>query len=207
MLTEESDPEGEYTLVFDANARDPERFNYGFGSAHFILGSGNATQDIPSPFHQNQIVSILPDEPITFWQLFEGGEPVVERPLLFGGSEVRIESFTADPPVLTVETAEGLRGYLRGDPGALLTEDLGIDGLSSAYPVGGAVRVNREAGVFLRIAPHSEAQQLQPLPVGTQATITRFDVNGDWLYLRLENGMEGWARWYFNGNIWIEPDV
>ena len=61
-------------------------------------------------------------------------------------------------------------------------------------------------GIPLRTEPRTTADKILAAisPNGQQATVQ--EVRGDWLRITLDNGaVAGWARWYYDGNYYIEP--
>jgi serine/threonine protein kinase len=135
------------------------------------------------------------------WSAATGGARVNERPRLFGGAQVTIEAIEAD--AVQVRTPEGVVGWLREPAEQALTADLSDIGVLQRFAAGAEVHVIWANGIPVRAGPRSGAEKLlEQLPAGQGGLVRQ--VLGDWLEIQLENGSNGWVRWYYDGKIYVD---
>jgi hypothetical protein len=137
----------------------------------------------------------------TLWTDPAGGVRVNERPRLLGGAQVTI--LAIESQAVQVRTAEGVEGWIHEPADTALTTDLTRIGIQRRFNLGAAVRVLWSRGIPIRDAPRSTANKLLDQLQAGQGGAVR-EVLGDWLKLEFEDGSTGWARWYYDGEIYVD---
>jgi serine/threonine protein kinase len=153
------------------------------------------------PLSEGQQTRTTPDAAHDLWTTPEDGEREHERPKLYGGALVTI--LTVELDAVKVRTEEGIEGWIRAPVEDALTSDLNITGEQTPFTPGATVRIVEQSGIPLRQEPRSDATVLRPqIRPGEQGQVQ--ELLGDWLKISLEDGLEGWARWYYDGERYIE---
>jgi serine/threonine protein kinase len=130
-----------------------------------------------------------------------GGKKVVDRPRLFGGALVTI--LAIQPAAVQVWTPEGVEGWIQQPAADALTSDLTAIGEQAPFVVGARIQIVRANGIPLRQEPSPSAAKLvEQIKGGQQATVQ--EARGDWLRVTLDDGVTGWARWYYDGEHYMD---
>jgi hypothetical protein len=135
------------------------------------------------------------------WTAASGGQPVQERPQLFGGAQVTILALA--PGAVQIRTAEGIEGWIQEPAEQALTADLSDIGMLGRFSVGAQVRVIQPHKIPVREEPRSTASQRGALLAAGQGG-TVLDTLGDWLKIELADGSTGWVRWYYDGQLYVD---
>ncbi len=145
-----------------------------------------------------------PEVALDLWAAQAGGARVFERPRLYGGALVTI--LAVEPAAVRVRTPEGLEGWIRVPVAEALTDDLAAQGEEARFGVGALVEIVWPNGIPLRQEPRINAAKLiEKMPAGQRGNVQ--EALGDWLKVTLEGGTTGWARWYYDGERYINLAV
>ncbi|HYF66388.1 MAG TPA: hypothetical protein VD886_26405 [Herpetosiphonaceae bacterium] len=185
-------------------------FSHGTDILEVEFGAGFGDEIIPAldfdpapetTLAPGQLAYLNSAEALDVWSAASGGQRVVEHPRLRPGSQVAIVQLLAD--AVHIRTAEGTEGWLRQPASQILSREAVPDDEIARFGEGGRVAIVHPTGIPLRELPHSESGKLRDkLVTGTSALV--YEVRGDWLYLTLDDGAAGWARWYYDGQIYIQ---
>ncbi len=159
----------------------------------------------PSPvtgFVEGQQITTMPSTTFDLWVSSEGGDRVTERPKLHGSAALTILKIM--PTAVQVRTPEGVEGWIRQPITEVAAPDTSVSGDVTRFGPGVRVQISLPSGIPLRQDPSSTAAKLrEQIAAGQQATMQ--ELRGDWLKLTLDDGLEGWGRWYYDGEQYIVP--
>jgi hypothetical protein len=148
-----------------------------------------------------QLVYVREAKALDVWSAASGGQRVVEHPKLHHGAQVAIVQMLAD--AVQIRTSEGTEGWLRQPASQILSREYVPDEQIERFVEGSQVTFVHPTGIPLRALPHSESAKLhEKLVTGTTAVV--YEVRGDWLLLSVDGAGDGWARWYYDGQIYIQ---
>jgi hypothetical protein len=134
------------------------------------------------------------------WTAQASGERVFARPRLYGGALVTVLEIAVG--AVRVRTPEGVDGWIHEPVEEALTEDLTMPGAQAGFVVGARVRIVWPNGIPLRAQPAPDALKVLPrLAPGQLGSVQ--ELRGDWLLISLDDGTTGWARWYYDDQIYI----
>jgi hypothetical protein len=160
----------------------------------------NSARATAGAFASGQQAMTRPSDARDLWTAPEGGERVFARPRLYGGALVTILAITQG--AVQVRTPEGVEGWIHEPAERALTEDLTIPATSAVFVVGVRVRIVWPNGIPLRVQPDPNALKvLERLAPGQAGTLQ--ELRGDWLLVALDDGTAGWARWYYDDQIYV----
>ena len=146
-----------------------------------------------------QLVYLQAAEALDVWSAASGGQRVVEHPKLHHGAQVAILQILAD--AVQIRTSEGTEGWLRQPASQILSREYVPDEQIERFGEGSHVTVVH--AIPLRQLPNSESGKVhEQMAIGTTATV--YELRGDWLHLSVDGIGAGWARWYYDGQLYIQ---
>jgi hypothetical protein len=185
-------------------------FSHGTDILEIEFGAGFGAEVIdqldfdPAPeteLAHGQLVYMQAAEALDVWSAASGGERVVEHPKLHHGAQVAILQILAD--AVQIRTSEGTEGWLRQPASQILSREYVPDEQIEHFVEGSQVTIVHPTGIPLRELPHSESgKRSEKLITGTTAVV--YEMRGDWLLLHVDGAGDGWARWYYDGQIYIQ---
>jgi len=170
------------------------------------LSSNEPTSPSASTFTVGQKAAARPPNARDLWNM--GGGRVHERPKLYGGAVVTI--LAIEEGAVCVRTEEGVEGWIREQTADALTHDLTVQGEQNRFSNGTCVQISLiearpDDGIPLHTEPRSTADTVLPNDLAFREQAIVQEVRGDWLRITLDNGTVGWARWYYDGDYYIDP--
>jgi hypothetical protein len=185
-------------------------FSHGTDILEIEFGAGLGAEVIdqldfdPAPeteLAHGQLVYLQAAEALDVWSAASGGERVIEHPKLYHGAQVAIVQLLAD--AVQIRTMEGSEGWLRQPAAQILSREYIADEQIERFVEGSQVTIVHPTGIPLRELPNSESgKRSEKLVTGTAAVV--YEVRGDWLLLHVDGAGDGWARWYYDGQIYIQ---
>jgi len=196
LPTRADDPENRYKIA----AAGGVGAHTGYRANEFLLK--HAVRPSGTPFTVGQLAAIRGGEAQDLWHAPAKGNRVTERPKLYGGAVVTVLITTAT--AVKVRTEDDVEGWIHLPAAQALTSDPTAVGEQLAVAAGVEVQVVWSNGIPLRAAPRSDAPKVIPrLEPGRHATVQA--LRGDWVHVVVGSDTRGWARWYYDGQHYLDP--
>jgi hypothetical protein len=191
-LNTQPDDDGYYRLV-------PELVAVADGLDSFYVDRDNPAPDVTLVAGQQAVTR--PPLARDLWAAPTGDQRVADRPKLYGGAVVTILAVEAN--AVQIRTEENVEGWIREPAAKALTSHLEIHGERARFVPQVRVQIVWPNGIPLRSEPRPDAAKLlEQIKAGQQATLQ--ELRGDWLRIVLDDGTTGWARWYYDGTVYID---
>ena len=192
---------GPHSFYVFSHGTDILEIEFGSGFGAEVIDQLDFDPDPETELARGQLVYLREAKALDVWSAASGGQRVVEHPKLHHGAQVAIVQMLAD--AVQIRTSEGTEGWLRQPAGQILSREYVPDEQIERFVEGSQVTFVHPTGIPLRALPHSESGKLyEKLVTGTTAVV--YEVRGDWLYLNVDGAGAGWARWYYDGKVYIQ---